>query len=311
MSAYDRKKAKKSKTFKRFKRYVLRGKKYSKEDQLRYFFSKAEGTIKVYTRIIRGYVKYMRHKERADAFPITETSLRRYISTLSSKKDRTKFASLKAAIIFAKKCRNEPEISFSSTDLILEGLLREAGALFRPPIKTDNVTEVNVRKFLLRCLYGKTFKWPYNNILSEFRTGLRCLTSLHCLSRCEDYRELRRSDIKFENGNVLIFWRKRKNNQRSKFQQSLVPQLPNHPLCLYDAFRNFFEKTQLTDDQFVNCKLSKFGRPIDNERITRQSCYQDIYKICKELKIDPITEKMCKSLGTRYTYSFLLYKYTY
>ena len=138
MSAYDRKTAKKSKTFKRFKRYVLRGKKYPKEEQLRYFFSKAEGTIKVYTRIIRGYVKYMHRKERADAFPITETSLRRYINKLSSKKDRTKFASLKAAIIFAKKCRNEPEISFSSTDLILEGVLREAGALFRPPIKTDN-----------------------------------------------------------------------------------------------------------------------------------------------------------------------------
>ena len=89
MSAYDRKTAKKSKTFKRFKRYVLRGKKYPKEEQLRYFFSKAEGTIKVYTRIIRGYVKYMRRKERADAFPITETSLRRYINTLSTEKDRT------------------------------------------------------------------------------------------------------------------------------------------------------------------------------------------------------------------------------
>ena len=300
MPAYDRKKAKKSKTFKRFKRYVLRGKKYSKEDQLRYFFSKAEGTSKVYTRIIRGYVRYMRHKERVDAFPISETSLRRYISTLSSEKDRTKFASLKAAIIFAKKCRNEPEISFSSTDLILEGVLREAGALFRPPIKTDNVTELNVRKFLLRCLYGKTFKWPYNNILSEFRTGLRCLTSLHCLSRCEDYRELRRSDIKFENGNVLILWRKRKNNQRSKIQQSLVPQLPNHPLCLYDAFHNFFAKTQLTDNQFLNCKLSRTGKPVGEESISRQSCYQDINRICKELKIDSITEKMCKSLGTRY-----------
>ena len=213
MTAYDRTKAKKSKAFKRFRRYVLRGKNYSSEDQLRYFFSKAEGTVKAYTKIIRGYVKYMKKRERADAFPITETSLRRYISTLGLKKDRTKFPSLKAAIIFAKRCRNEPEISFSSTDLILEGVLREAGALFRPPIKTNHVTDLNVRKFLLRCLYGKTFKWPYNTVMSEFRTGLRCLTSLHCLSRCEDYRELKRSDVKFENGNVLIFWRKRKNNQ--------------------------------------------------------------------------------------------------
>merc|ERR1712074_438777 len=271
-SAYDRKKAKKSKAFKRFRRYVLRGKNYSKEDQLRYFFSKAEGTVKVYTKIIRGYVKYMKKKERADAFPITETSLRRYISTLSPKKDRTKFPSLKAAIIFAKRCRNEPEISFSSTDLILEGVLREAGALFRPPIKTNHVTDLNVRKFLLRCLYGKTFKYPYNNIMSEFRTGLRCLTSLHCLSRCEDYRELKRSDVKFENGNVLIFWRKRKNNQRSTFQQSLVPKLPNHPLCLYDAFYNYFAKTQLAENQFLNCKFSKAGKPVGEEGISRPSC---------------------------------------
>ena len=300
MTAYDRKKAKKSKAFKRFRRYVLKGKNYSSEDQLRYFFSKAEGTVKVYTKVIRGYVKYMKKRERADAFPITETSLRRYISTLNLKKDRTKFPSLKAAIIFAKRCRNEPEISFSSTDLVLEGVLREAGALFRPPIKTNHVTDLNVRKFLLRCLYGKTFKWPYNTVMSEFRTGLRCLTSLHCLSRCEDYRELRRSDVKFENGNVLIFWRKRKNNQRSTFQQSLVPKLPNHPLCLYDAFYNYFAKTQLAENQFLNCKFSKAGKPVGEEGISRPSCYQDINRICNELKIDSVTEKMCKSLGTRY-----------
>ena len=300
MTAYDRKKAKKSKAFKRFRRYVLRGKNYSSEDQLRYFFSKAEGTVKVYTKVIRGYVKYMKKRERADAFPITETSLRRYISNLKLKKDRTKFPSLKAAIIFAKRCRNEPEISFSSTDLVLEGVLREAGALFRPPIKTNHVTDLNVRKFLLRCLYGKTFKWPYNTVMSEFRTGLRCLTSLHCLSRCEDYRELKRSDVKFENGNVLIFWRKRKNNQRSTFQQSLVPKLPNHPLCLYDAFYNYFAKTQLAENQFLNCKFSKAGKPVGEEGISRPSCYQDINRICNELKIDSVTEKMCKSLGTRY-----------
>ena len=300
MTAYDRKKAKKSKAFKRFRRYVLKGKNYSSEDQLRYFFSKAEGTVKVYTKVIRGYVKYMKKRERADAFPITETSLRRYISNLKLKKDRTKFPSLKAAIIFAKRCRNEPEISFSSTDLVLEGVLREAGALFRPPIKTNHVTDLNVRKFLLRCLYGKTFKWPYNTVMSEFRTGLRCLTSLHCLSRCEDYRELKRSDVKFENGNVLIFWRKRKNNQRSTFQQSLVPKLPNHPLCLYDAFYNYFAKTQLAENQFLNCKFSKAGKPVGEEGISRPSCYQDINRICNELKIDSVTEKMCKSLGTRY-----------
>ena len=139
MPAYDEKAAKKSKAFKRFRKYVLRGKQYPKKEQLRFFFSRAEGTVKVYTKIIRGYIKYMHRKEHAEAFPITETSLRRYINTLSTEKDRSKFSSMKAAIIFAKKCRDEPEISFSSTDLILEGVLREAGAQFRPPIKTNNI----------------------------------------------------------------------------------------------------------------------------------------------------------------------------
>ena len=56
MPAYDRKKAKKSKAFKKFRKYVLKGKNYSSEDQLRYFFSKAEGTVKAYTRIILGII---------------------------------------------------------------------------------------------------------------------------------------------------------------------------------------------------------------------------------------------------------------
>ena len=60
------------------------------------------------------------------------------------------------------------------------------------------------------------------------------------------------------------------------------------------------EKYKYSDNQFLNCKLSKTGKPVGEESILRQSCYQDINRICKELKIDSITEKMCKSLGTRY-----------
>ena len=118
------------------------------------------------------------------------------------------------------ECRNEQEITFSTTDLTLEGALREAGAQFRPQIKTNNINELNIRKFILRCLYGKSFKQPYNENLAEFRTGLRCLTSLHTLSRCEDYRVLKKSDIKFENGDVdlqkadffMAFLAKRENS---------------------------------------------------------------------------------------------------
>ena len=183
--------------------------------------------------------------------------------------------------------------------LTLEGAMREAGARFRPLVKTNVINELNIRKLILRCLYGKSFRQPYNENLAEFRTGLRCLTSLHALSRCEDYRELKKSDIKFENGEVHIFWRKRKNNQRSKVQRSAIAAVPDHPLCLYNAFHYFFEKTQLTGDQFINCRLKRNGRPNGNERISRATCYQDNNKICNELRIGRITEKMCKALGTR------------
>ena len=139
MPAYDRETAKKSLAFKRFKKYFLKGKRYSEEDKIRYFFSKAEGTVVIHTKIIKGYVKYMHRKEKKDAYPISETSLRRYIDSLDIEKDRGTFPNLKSAVIFAKNLRNEPEISFSSTDLILEGLLREIGARFRPKIKPDNL----------------------------------------------------------------------------------------------------------------------------------------------------------------------------
>ena len=113
----------------------------------------------------------MHRKEHAEAFLITETLLRRYIDTLDVKEDRSKFALIKPAIIFAKKCQNEPEITFSTTNLTLKGVLREAGALFRPPIKTNNINELNIRKFILRCLCGRSFREPYNENLAEFRTG--------------------------------------------------------------------------------------------------------------------------------------------
>ena len=155
MSAYDKKAAKKSKAFKSFKKYILRGKRFSKWQKLRLFFSKAEGTIKAYTKIIRGYVKYMHRKEHAEAYPITDT---RYIDSLSTKRNRTKFPMMKPAIILAKECRNEKKITFSTFNLTLEGALREAGTRFRPPIKTNDINELNIRKFILRCLYGKSFK---------------------------------------------------------------------------------------------------------------------------------------------------------
>ena len=303
MPAYDREALKDSLAFRRFKKYFLKGKGYSDERKISLFFSKAEGTVVIYTKIIKGYVKYMHRKEKKDAYPISETSLRRYIDSLDLEKDRGIFPNLKSAVIFAKNLRQERKISFSSTDLILEGLLREIGARFKPKVKPDRLNELNIRKFLLRCLFGKSFRSPYNTNMIEFGTGLRCLTSLFCLSRCEDYRELKRKDVRFELNNVFIAWRKRKNNQKSKPMNSLVPKLPDHPLCLFSAFEHYFEKTQMSDDQFINCKLSKYGKP-GKGGISRATCYSNTLSLCKELKIDPITEKMCKSLGTRYNSTF-------
>ena len=306
MTAYDRKSARKTRAFAKFKKYFLRGKNFSAEKMTRCFFSKAQGTIVQYTRVIKSYVRFMMRKEYSEPFPITESSLRKYVDSLNFEEDRGKFSLVKPAVMFAKKLRDEPDMSFNSTDLILEGLLREAGALFRPKIKPTSINELNIRKFLLRCLYGRSFRAPYNNNLAEFRTGLRCLTSLFCLSRCADFRELRKGDIEFDGSNLLIHWRKRKNNQRSKMQQSLVPQLPDHPLCLFSAFEYFFEKTQLTEDQFVNCKMNAHGVPHGDAGIAGSTCYANIKVICTELNIDQITEKMCKAVGTRYMINYLL-----
>ena len=141
MPAYDRKAARKSRTYRKFRKYILRRLGISKRQRFRLYFSKAEGTIKAYTKIIEGYVKYMHRKEHADAYPITDTSLARYIDSLSTKKHRAKFPMIKSAVIFAKECRNERRITFRTSKLTLEGAMREAGARFRPLIKTNERIE--------------------------------------------------------------------------------------------------------------------------------------------------------------------------
>ena len=297
--AYRRESSVKSRTFLQFDKYMLRRKGYREEQKIRYYHSRAEGTIKAYTNVIKGYVKYMHKKEDASPFPVTETSLRRYIDTLDLYKDRSMFANIKPAMIFAQRVRRDPEISFTSNDLIIEGLLREVGARFKKEFKPDRTTELNVRKLILRCLYGPSFKKPYNKNMVEFRTGVRALTSLFCLSRCADFMELKKKDIKFENGNVLIIWGKRKNDQRSKTQVSLVPKLPEHPLCLYEAFKYYLKTAEIEEDQFVNCQLNRNGKAYGGKGISRSTCYANIKALCTSINIDQITEKMCKSLGTR------------
>ena len=203
-AAYHREKSKRSRTFLQFDKYMLRRKGYRKEMKLRLYHSRAEGTIRTYTGVIKSYVTYMHEKEDASPFPVTESSLRRYIESLDLYEDRSKFANIKPAMMFVRKARNDPEFSFNSTDLVLEGLLREVGARFKKEYKPDRTNELNVRKLILRGLYGPSFRAPYNENMVEFRPCRRALTALFCLSRCSDFMELRRRDIKFEDGNVLL-----------------------------------------------------------------------------------------------------------
>ena len=165
---------------------------------------------------------FFKEEERKSAFPATERSVRSFIDSLDILEDRTTLNLLKPSFVFAQKCRNDPLISFNSSDLILEGIFREIGNNFPKKFAISEVKELDVRKFLLRALYGPRMRKPYNPQLSEFRTGLRCLTSLFCLSRCADYMLLKKEDLIFEGSSVVIVWRKRKNNQRAVRQTSLA-----------------------------------------------------------------------------------------
>ena len=145
MPAYQREGIERLRSFRQFDKYLLRKKGYKKETKIRFFNSKAEGTIKSYTRTVKDYVKYMHRKEKSTPFPVTEGSLRRYIANLDVYKDRHKFSLIKPAMIFVQKVRNDPDISFNSMDLVLEGLIREVGATFRKKLKTDKVNELNIK----------------------------------------------------------------------------------------------------------------------------------------------------------------------
>ena len=56
---YYREESVHSRTFKQFDKYMLRRKGYRKEMKLRLYHSRAQGTIKAYTEVVRDYVIYM------------------------------------------------------------------------------------------------------------------------------------------------------------------------------------------------------------------------------------------------------------
>ena len=287
-----------TKPYRQFKKYVLRRLDLSSKESLRLFHSRSQGTVESYTKVIKKYVLYSKD-ENKQAFPATERSVRSFINSLDILEDKTTLNLLKPSFVFAQKCRDDPLISFNSSDLILEGIFREIGNNFPKKFNVSEVKEIDIRKFLLRALYGPRMREPYNPKLSEFRTGLRCLTSLFCLSRCADYMLLKKEDLIFEDSAVLIVWRKRKNNQRASRQTSLVPELEDHPLDLVSAFRHWISVVKLKDGQCINAKLGRNGAAIGTEGISRSTCYQDNKKICSSLRLSTISEKLCKSLGTR------------
>ena len=68
MAAYDRKLVKRTRAFDKFKKYFLKGKNYPKETKIRLFFSKAQGTIVAYTRIVKSYIRYAIFYAHSDIF---------------------------------------------------------------------------------------------------------------------------------------------------------------------------------------------------------------------------------------------------
>ena len=281
-----------------FEKYVLRDVEYSRIEKLRLFHSRSPDTVKVYSKVMRRYVKFAR-KTRFEPYPVTEVSIRKFIDTLDIEKDRGQVPYIKPAFTFAQKVRGDPATSFTAADFIIEGLLREIGANFPSKFKANEVKEIDVRKFLLFCLYGKSFCKPFNEKLSELRTGVRCLVSLFCLSRGGDFMKLKKKDVTVEKDHAVICWRERKDNQKGKAQVSLLPRIKNHPLCPVKAIKYWFKITKMSDDQFVNCKLSSGGKAIGKVGISRSTCYKDMRLVSDQLKLPMITEKICKSLGTR------------
>ena len=77
-----------------------------------------------------------------------------------------------------------------------------------------------------------------------------------------------------------------------KFYSRVIPKIQDHPLCPYNAFRYWFEKTKMKDDQFLNSKLDSRGKAIGGKGISRSTCYKDISIVCKRLKLPKVTEKM-------------------
>ena len=262
------------------------------------YHGRAEATVSSYVNVIKKYVKFSENAN-INPFPASETNVREFIDELDLTKDRSMFRLIKPSLVYCKNVRGDPDISFNTMDLVLEGLLREVGNNFKKKPQYHIRTELDVRKFLLRCLYGCKMYSPYNENMLEFRTGVRNLVCLYTLGRCADFMMLRKEDVLFDEDTVIIAWNKRKNNQRGGRQLSIVPKLEDHPLDLYEAMKHYFLVTQMKDNQFLNSRISSRGKAIGVKGISRSYCYQDNNKICAELKLDKISEKICKSMGTR------------
>ena len=287
------------KPFKYFHRYILKDLDFSRKERMRLFHSRSPDTIYSYAKVIRKYVKFAKRKKE-NPFPVNEKIIRKFIDSLDMSKDRGIIPVMKASFQFTQKIRGDSPISFTSSDFIIEGLLREIGANFpTKKIQEAEVKEIHVRKFLLSCLYGKSFCAPYNEKMTEFRTGVRCLISLFCLSRCGDFMELKKEKILFENDCVVIRWGRRKNNQKGKHQTSIIPKIEAHPLCPVSALQHWLKVTKMKNGQFLNAKLDARGKAVGDKGVSRSTRYKDLKLVCDRLKLPPITEKICKALGTR------------
>ena len=90
-----------------------------------------------------------------------------------------------------------------------------------------------------------------------------------------------------------------KNNQKGKHQTSIIPKIEAHPLCPVSALQHWLKVTKMKNGQFLNAKLDARGKAVGDKGVSRSTCYKDLKLVCDRLKLPPITEKICKALGTR------------
>ena len=85
----------KTKKFLQFDKYILRNLSMSGKEKLRLYHSRSEDTVKSYVKVIKKFVNY----SAGEPFPVTETSVRQFVNSLSIEDDKTTLTLLKPSFV--------------------------------------------------------------------------------------------------------------------------------------------------------------------------------------------------------------------